>query len=457
MKNKIKVLFMSDYCDSGFGTVGKELCSRLAEMEIFELHYVGWHSTPQDGPEAAQRKIQLHNTRFWDATDQFATKSLDVYVENIKPDVIITLGDPWMTDHVGACKSRHRFVWLSYVPIDRDVISLPWREQMKKPDCLILYSKFGMEVVENQIPFRNPRLILHGVDKTVFKPWFPAGFDENTGHAELMRERKRFTLGEKFADKFIVGFVGRNQVRKDIPRMMRAFKAFNCATWVERKEIGITEANGESKKVNAEEFCRKTQCFRCDICPAFSQREETRESIVYLHTTRGAGEDANDRPGIGWRIDELAARLELHGRVAMTPGITAIKGVHRLALAQIMNCFDVHCFLSHSEGFGLPISETLSCGVPNLVTNFSSMPELVSAGGGVAIDVREYETFITWENEWALADIGHAADEINKIFSDTEYAISMRKAAAANDYVPDWYQVAQEFRALILEALGQQD
>lgn len=456
MKNKIKVLFMSDWGDTGFGTVGKQLCQRLAEMDIFDVHYLGWHSTPDQIPVAASTKITLHNTQFWNAPDQFGKFSFDPLVERIRPDVVIALGDPWMIDHVDGSKLRDSFVWLAYVPIDRDTICLPWVNVLKKPDCLVLYSEFGRQVVSEQVPFSVVRVILHGVDRSVFKPWYPPGTDEKTPLSKVMRERKRMTLGDAFADKFIVGFVGRNQIRKDIPRMMKAFKAFNCKTWIERQDINVTnpETGEVEKTYNAEEFCRNKQCFRCDVCPAFQQREETQNSIVYLHTTRGDGKDPQDRPGIGWRIDEIAKRLSLEGRVGMTPNLNALHGVPRTALAQIMNCFDVHLFLSHSEGFGLPIAETLACGVPTFVTNYSSMPELVSQGGGAAITVRDYDTFVTWENEWANADIGHAADEVNKVFSDEQYAAEMRDAAVANRYTPDWNEVAHQFRKLIFESVN---
>ena len=456
MSKKIKLLFMSDWGDTGFGTVGKELCTRFAEMGVFEVHYLGWHANPNDVGQAAREGIGLHTTRFWDNEDQFGGKSFDATIQKINPDVVLTLGDPWMVDHVQSCTARDSFVWLAYIPIDRDVICLPWVNQMKKPDCLVLYSQFGMDVVNEQIPFRNPRLILHGVDKTTFKPWYPEGTDESTPLPVVQRARKA-TLGQQFLDKFIVGFVGRNQIRKAIPQSFKAFKAFNCATWIERQDVTIRDPDtGEVQdKFTAEEFCKDKQCFRCDVCPAFQQRKETEDSVLYLHTTRGDGSNPQDRPGIGWRIDELGHRYNLQGRIAMTPNLDVLRGLPRIALAQVMQCFDVHLFLSHSEGYGLPIAETLSCGVPTLVTNYSSMPELVSKGGGVAIDVRAYDTFTTWENEWAIADVGHAADEVNKIFADPEHAARMRKEAAENDYTPDWHQVALQFRKLILEAVNQ--
>jgi glycosyltransferase involved in cell wall biosynthesis len=50
-------------------------------------------------------------------------------------------------------------------------------------------------------------------------------------------------------------------------------------------------------------------------------------------------------------------------------------------LATLMNCFDVHLLCSKREGFGIPILETQSCGVPNICHDFSSMTELVLGHG----------------------------------------------------------------------------
>lgn len=445
---------MSDWGDTGFGTVGKELCARLAEMEVFDVHYLGWHANPNDVNAAKANGITLHTTKFWEQSDQFGKHTFEPTVKHVQPQVVLTLGDPWMIDHVQHCSIRDSFLWLAYIPIDRDVLSVPWVNIMRKPDCLILYSEFGKEVVDSQISFRDSRVILHGVDRKVFKTWYPEGTDENTPLDKVMYERKR-TLGPQFPDRFIVGYVGRNQVRKNIPAVFKAFKAANCDTWVKRLKIKHKDDDGKViREFTAEEYCVNEQNFRCDVCPAFCQRKEMEDSLLYLHTTRGDGKNPHDRPGIGWRIDEIAHRFNLHGRVALTPNYDPLKGLPRAALAQIMNCFDVHVFLSHSEGYGLPICETLACGVPNIVTNYSSMPELVSDGGGVAVKVRAFDTFTTWENEWAIPDIAQAADEIVKIHDDKEYAAKMRRDAANNQYTPDWHQVAEQFRHLLLEAVG---
>jgi len=450
---KIPILFMSDWGDTGFGTVGKNLCPRLAEMEVFDVHYLGWFSRDEDKAEAQQYGFTLHNTKGSAEGDHFGNKSFAEVVQKVQPRVVITLGDPWMVAYVNRASNREEFMWVAYVPIDRDNISRSWRKIMRKPDVLVLYSQFGVDIVNEQIPFRDPQLILHGVDKTVFRPWYPPGMDENTPMDELMCERKRITMGEPFKDRFVVGFVGRNQIRKGIPRIFRAFKAFNCEVWTGNSKVEVMdEDGGVVETYHGEDFCPNNQKFRCDICPAFQQRPETEHSILYMHTTPGDGKDPQDKPGIGWLIPELGERYGLHGRVGMTPNLSVLRGLPREALSQLINCFDVHCFLSHSEGFGLPIAESLCCGVPTLVTDYSAMPELVSGGGGMTVEVHDYETYVTWENDWASADIGDAAAKINQLFEDEELYTQMRKDAAANTYIPTWDDVAMQFRDLIMRA-----
>ena len=448
---KIPVLFMSDWGDTGFGTVGKELCGRLAEMEVFDIHYLGWFGKEEDKEFAAQGGVRLWPTDGTGA-DHFGNKSFPKVLEKVQPKVVITLGDPWMIAHVAHAPNRMEFMWIAYVPIDRDHISKSWRQMMRTPDVLLLYSRFGMDIIQEQMPLRDPKLILHGVDKMIFKPWYPEGMDENTPIDELMRERKRITMGEGFADKWIVGFLGRNQIRKAIPRNFRAFKAFNCETFCKNSKVEVMQEDGGlAESYEAEHFCNNIQKFRCDVCPAFQQDPEKKDTIIYLHTTKGDGSDPQDKPGIGWRIEELGERYNMHGRIGMTPNLGVLKGLPRVAVAQLLNCFDVHLFLSHSEGFGLPVAEGIACGVPTLVTNYSSMPELISDGGGMPVNVIDYDTFVTWENDWASADIGDAARKLDQLFNDKELYTKMRREAASSSYTPHWDEVAMQFRDLILQ------
>jgi len=450
-EGKIKVLFTTDWGTTGFGTVGRELCSRLASTGKYEIFYLGWHYTgDSEGQQLANAMgFRLLNTQFWKGmADQFGQASFDEVVDRVKPQIVITLGDPWMVQHVETSRNRKNFQWISYMPIDRDIMSKPWLNLLKDPDVLVAYSNFGKEVLENQLPYKHVELVLHGVDKTVFKPWRPE-VHKDKSYSELKELIKTRVIGEDNKHRFVVGYVARNQVRKAIPRVINAFKAFNCKTWIERSDVEIVKGSDVVYSGNAEHFCKEKQLFRCESCPVFKQREETEDSIIYLHTTRGNSPDNQDGPGIGWRVDEIAHRMNLYGRLFMTPNITAIKGIPRDNLSMIIQCFDVHLFMSHSEGFGLPAAESVACGIPTLVTDYSSLPEIVAQGGGMTIKVRDFDTFVTFENTWANADIGDAADKVNMIFKDKDLAAKMSKEGENSDYILDWDAVSQQFSAIL--------
>ncbi len=65
-------------------------------------------------------------------------------------------------------------------------------------------------------------------------------------------------------------------------------------------------------------------------------------------------------------------------------------------LALMYNAADVFLGPSRGEGFGIPIIEAQACGTPVIVTNFSSMPELVR--WGVAVE----PAHLTWtyQDSW---------------------------------------------------------
>lgn len=443
MDKKIPILFMSDFADTGFGTVGKELTKRWAQNPIFDVHYFGWHLNP-DTPGAfewgKEFNVTLHMTNFWDVRDTNGIQTLDKIIERVQPRIIITLGDPWMVVHVQNSKFRSSFHWVCYTPIDRDVISANWVTVLHYPDVLVLYSEFGMNVINDQMPYRNPVLIKHGVDKSIFKKLI--NFEQRSIY------KQQLFGSAKYKDSFIVGFVGRNQVRKAIPRLFKAFKAFNCDIWVNKHDVKI-----DDEVHSAETVCRNFQKFRCDICPFFQQRRETLDSYLYLHTTQGDGKEPTDVPGIGWRIKELVRRYGLENRIICPPGLTTLKGYLREHLARIYNAFDVHVYMSHSEGFGLPIAESIACGIPTFVTDYSSMPEIVDGGGGDKINVESFDCYVTYENEWANADIGHAAELINSIFVDKDKWMEYHNAALTNKYIIDWNSAADQFVDVFMRLL----
>ena len=87
-------------------------------------------------------------------------------------------------------------------------------------------------------------------------------------------------------------------------------------------------------------------------------------------------------------LSELAAGLGIGDFVVFAGRIPAedIPSYYRGALAVV--------YVSLFEGFGLPIVEAFSCGVPVITSNVSAMPE-VAAGGGLIVDPQSVDEIRT--------------------------------------------------------------
>jgi len=144
---KPTIVCMTDLADTGFGRVGKEIVSRIARTSKYNVVYLGW--VAQNDPELHHKwrelGVKIETTQLT-IDDQFGQKTLPKVIKQFNPEIIWTLGDPWMVEHVGNQPERNTYKWVSYVPIDRDVLPELWLPSLKNPDVLVLYSKFGQEV-----------------------------------------------------------------------------------------------------------------------------------------------------------------------------------------------------------------------------------------------------------------------------------------------------------------------
>ncbi len=145
-----------------------------------------------------------------------------------------------------------------------------------------------------------------------------------------------------------------------------------------RKQLGIDEKEDlfifGTVAANNDKEDRKGHSRSMKAMKYFLEQNPDVKNIIWLYHSM-----PNDSQGMP--LSSIVRRLGLEKIVKFMDPIMASTMFEEQDLAIIMNCFDVHLLCSKREGFGLPILETQSCGVPNICHDSSSMTELVQGHG----------------------------------------------------------------------------
>jgi len=378
----VKILWVSDspLVASGFGRVTRAVTERLARIPGIEVACLGWS---HDGwPYDRSRYAPVIYPA---APHVHGRAQFDRALEELQPDVVITLAEIWMIDWLQSHPLRRRFKWIGYFPLDGGPFYPPWEPVLKDVDELVAMSEFGRGVFQSGVPSRRIHLIHHGVDTSVFRP---------------LEERGRLKSHERLRGKFVVGYVARNQPRKSIPALVKAF-----ATLAGRLP----------------------------------------ELHLYLHM---------DPCDVGYDIVTLLQRHGLEGRADVSgPDFNLRQALEDEELNRLYNLFDVTVLPTMGEGFGLPIIESQAAGVPVIATDCSACTELVRGRGEL---VRVLDTMTVGTNllEHALIDTADLADCIERLYRSPE--LVRQHAAAGVEFARclDWDRLIPQWTRVIKLAAG---
>ena len=327
---KIRLAFYGDSptCTTGFATVSRNILMGLHATNRFdiEVYGVNYWGEPHDFPFNIWPLC--YNNDLNGQSDPFGRiKMLELLTdEKRRYDIYFFLNNPHKLTFLPTVITRlnqekHRFASIVYYPIDATP-DKKWLENIQDVDRVVAYSNYGMKETLNIMQELKSKtsIIYHGVDPNVF---FPLPKSER-----LLFKRNYFGISE---DTYLVTNVNRNQLRKDIPRTMMAFKEFK-------------------KKVS--------------------------NSILYLHMAR---------KDVGGDIVEMAKILNMKERedilfpdINFSPG----KGVSTEFLNKIYNAGDLIVSTSTGEGWGLSSIEAMAAKRPCLFPDHTTLSEIFADGRG---------------------------------------------------------------------------
>jgi len=264
----------------------------------------------------------------------WGTTDAKMYYDYFKADFLISLVDIWVLREGGMGQGQNAEIkWCPIVPIDH--------EPVPPATLKAIIESPNIFKVLCEARFGQEQLREHHID---------AGYISHPTNTDIFAPRQEnrdyWRKVYNWENKFVIGTVATNHdERKNWNVSLQAFKIF--------------------------------------------AEHHPGEAIYYMHT------NPLDERGIN--LNALRAELGI-GEITHCPKRIEFNiGIDKATLSNAYNSMDVFLLPSKGEGFGVPIIEAQSCGVPVIIPRFTAMRELM--GGGWFIENLRY--FWSKQNSWA--------------------------------------------------------
>lgn len=393
-KEGLRILYHANapWARTGYGVQSNSLLPRLAKLpeveEIAILAYYGIQGGISEQEIGHEVPVDRITVKCYPArSDPWGNDVIQDHVRNFDADVVITLFDLWpLSETFGWAGAR----WMPWFPVDHEPIPGQILQRTLVTYENLVYSKSA--VAELQRAGVKHTYIPHGVETSIYKPL-----------SEEERKDAKEWLGFP-RDCFLIGNVGAN-------------KGFPPRKGWNEMYTAITE---------------------------FIKHAPEQQNIQMYHHTMFTGEHG------GPDVQQMAQDFGLGDRVRFpNPYILQSSGMTNEEMNRVYNAMDVFILLSRGEGFGLPIIEAQSCGVPVIVTDWTACRELGESGYRVPISHREWTPQRSF---WGIADPYKAAEALRDVYNKwlagrsgwgTDYA-TLRERAREFAIPYDWQTLVDQ-------------
>lgn len=400
-KKKILVATDASFLSSGYGIYAKELLYRFHENENYEVAELACYATVESSqiktipwkvyPNAVNNTDERFEQYKSNNINQFGSWRFNRVLLDFQPDIVLTWTDYWMYSYQEISPLRRHFTWIQMPMVDSAPQKLEWLYTYANADCVLPYTNWAKTTLEKSCGHLinlYPKVANAGINSNEFYP-----IKDKSNH-------KMSFFGENL---IVVGTVMRNQRRKLFAELFDVFK-------------------------NYLELLKKE-----------SKLEEYNKTHLYIHTSYP--EES------GWDLPNLLLEYNLLDKVyfsyicrkcnnffpakfqgsvtkcnkcndtaACLPSVNV--GVSTEILNVIYNLFDFYIQYSCAEGFGIPIIEAASAGVPFAVVDYSAMSEIADNLGGYKIKIQKLFREMETNADRAYPDNNDATNIVYNFFNN---------------------------------------
>jgi ADP-heptose:LPS heptosyltransferase/glycosyltransferase involved in cell wall biosynthesis len=284
--------------------------------------------------------------------DYLGTNRLLKLIKTTRFDFIVFVGiDVWVYAPVFQelvdLRNKQKWIWVSIFPYDLISLRKDWLHWINAIDYPCVYSEYGYNILKDHVAnlhyFRPP---LHDKDQFV-------------QYAEHKRMELKNTLFSAVKDKFIFGFFGNNQIRKDPQRFIKAFFL------LKRKypDIAMYFHTDFNKGIyNLEQYIRDCGGGVGDIIIKKQDKSCTTTNMVETYNSIDCLVNVSLQEGLSWTIIEAM----LCGVPVIMSDTTAHKDYLTRDLGLGVECTDL-TYLPLIAESGPSFIETRACDVDLLV------------------------------------------------------------------------------------------
>ncbi len=153
---------------------------------------------------------------------------------------------------------------------------------------------------------------------------------------------------------------------------------------------------------------------------AMLEKRHPGEVIFYMHT------NLNDERGINLAALRENLKMQEYTRV---PSISQMNiGIPQDTMARTYNVFDVFLLPTKGEGFGIPLIEAQSCGVPVITTNCTAQTELMGGGWFINNLAPEWTAQSSWQFNCTVEEVEERLEQAFQSWKNGSIAEQQQKA-----------------------------
>jgi glycosyltransferase involved in cell wall biosynthesis len=435
MHKKIRILIVTDspVLPTGQAETTRLIFGGLLERhpDEYEIHQIGlfqcYACTTPKWPVYPTKMIKDRNGKLnFSPDDKYAEKTFFSVAAKVQPDIVFALGDPQNVLHLCLPRTHRRFKLILYINIDGLPLPPGFGPALSRADQIVTATEFAKDVLA-----RCPDVDFQDKLSYIYSPADTQRFSPVTDKIKADMRRDLFPPWMA-QDAFLLGWVGRNQWRKQIWVQYKVLHYLRTGEYLvchDCKRISLfdwdpsrqTHLHRQRLTLESRPGYNYDACAHCGS-KQIEQAKPLEDIFLWCHMA--------DEPVKEWPTRRLEEQFAVQrGRdLYYTPEHNLKASLGPEDMPTLFRLWDCLLYLSGGEGFGIPAWEAMSCGIPSVYTDYSGHGELLTrAQAGIPVTgiLQPEQGLCLWR---MIADVPQTIEAVRRLYYDN----TLRKSLGAN-------------------------